>query len=189
MHNIEYETYPLDVDRRSVKEYWDDYVAKEDWREGATCLPNSIRWIEDGISDTYDEAEKRINKLDRGWYDQIAVKYKSYKPCKTKKFEKLRERLREAVNAVYEKKSKIHYSAKNVSSEFVGCKHCGSKIATKYIDSNLCPVCKTDLRPASVLQAIKKAEEKKDEIGKLMEAEEKKGKYEVLWLLKIEYHT
>lgn len=189
MHNIEFETYPLKVDRKDVERSWDEYVAHEDWQEGATCLPNHIRWIEDGISDSYDEAEKRIEKLDRHCYDQLAVKYKEYKPCKTKKYEKLRERFVEAFNALREKKEKVHYSAKNISSEYVGCRHCGSKIATKYIDTNVCPVCRTDMRPASVLQAIKKAEEKKNEIGKLLEAEQKKGKYEVRWLVKIEYHT
>ena len=109
MHNIEYSSYPLNVNRKEVKRQWDEVVSHEDWREGASSLPNPIRWIEDGISNSYDEAEERIKKIDNGWYDQIAVKYKNYKPCKTKKYEKLRERFAEAIKAVHEKKNKIHY--------------------------------------------------------------------------------
>ena len=189
MHNIEYSSYPLNVNRKEVKRQWDEVVSHEDWREGASGLPNPIRWIEDGISDSYTEAEERIKKLDNGWYDQIAVKYKRYKQCTTKKYQTLNDRLNLAYKSLQEKSNKIHYSAKNVSSEFIGCKHCGSKIATRYIDTNRCPVCRTELRPDSVLKSIKRAEEKVEEIRKQMAEEQKKAKYDICWLVKIEYHT
>lgn len=189
MHNIEYATYPLNVNRRKVEAEWDDYVAHEDWQEGACGLPNHIRWIEDGISDDYEDAEARIRKLDNHCYDQLAVKYKHHKQCTTKRYQTLKDRFDVACKSLREKKEKVHYSAKNVSSEFVGCKHCGSKLATKYIVSNCCPVCRADLRPASTLQGIERAEAKVEEIRKQMREEEKKAKYEICWLVKIEYHT
>lgn len=189
MHNIEYATYPLKVNRKSVERSWDNYVAHADWQEGATCLPNHIRWIEGGISDNYDEAMQRIKKLDNRCYDQLAVKYKHHKPCTTKRYQTLKDRLDVAYKSLREKKEKVHYSAKNVSSEFVGCKHCGSKLATRYIVSNHCPVCRADLRPASILQSIERTEAKVAEIRKQITEEENKAKYEICWLVKIEYHT
>ena len=188
-HNIRYEDYDLGINRKHVEESWDNYVAHADYGEGASGLPNPIRWIENGISESYNEAMARIEKLDDGWYDQIAVKYKSYHPCKTKKMDNLKLRLAEAEKSLREKAGKIHYSTENVTSEFVGCKHCGSRIATKFIRSNVCPVCGADLRPASTLETIKRAEEKVKEIKRQMVEEEKKAKYDVRWLVKIEYHT
>lgn len=188
-HNIMHETYPLGVNRKKVEASWDNYVAHADYGEGASGLPNPIRWIENGVSESYSEAEKRIEKLDDGWYDQLAVKYKEYQPCKTKKYLDLKTRLAEARKSYDEKVNRVHYSAQNVSSEFVGCKHCGSKIAVKYIKKNFCPVCGNDLRPASTLQNIENARKKVEDLEKQISIEESKAKYEIRWLLKIEYHT
>ena len=188
-HNIHHADYPLNVNRGKVQAEWDNYAAHEDWREGCSGLPNPIRWLEIGISETYQDAMKRIDEIDNGWYDQIAVKYKEYKPKATKKRQELELRLREAMSILTERRNKVHYAARNVSSEYIGCKECGSKIVVKYIKSNRCPVCGHDLRPASALEAIKRAEAKVTELQKKLDEESKKGKYEVRWLVKIEYHT
>ena len=188
-HNIMHRDYELNVNRNKVQKGWDDYVAHADYGEGATGLPNPIRWVENGISNSYEEAMERIEKMDNGWYDQIAVKYKSYKPCSTKKYNELKTRMHQAFDNYHEKMIRIHYAAENVKSEFITCKHCGSKIATKYIKTNICPVCRTDMRPQSVLQSIENAQKKHAELLRQMKEEEKKAKYEVRWLVKIEYHT
>ena len=36
----------------------------------------NLRVHDDYVADNYEEAEERINRLDRGWYDDHAVKYK-----------------------------------------------------------------------------------------------------------------
>ena len=188
-HNIMHEDYDLKVNKKSVQKSWDNYVAHADYGEGASGLPNPIRWIENGISESYGDAMERIEKLDNGWYDQIAVKYKDCKPCTTKKYQTLKTRLNDATISYNDKAGIIHYGPGRVSSEFIGCKHCGSKIATKYINSNACPVCGEDLRPASTLQSIANAKKKVEELKKQLAEEEKKAKYDVRWLVKIEYHT
>ena len=114
MHNIEYRNYPLNVNRKSVQKELDAYAAYEDRHEGCSGLYRDIRWIENGISENYDEAIKRIEINDREDYDQLAVKYKEYHPVKTKKLDTLRERFAEATKLLYEKERKIHYSAENV---------------------------------------------------------------------------
>ena len=186
-HNIMHSTYPLNVNRGRVQNEWDVYVSRADYGEGASGLPNPIRWIENGVCENYEEAEKRIEELDDGWYDQIAVKYKQYKPCTSKKYESLEHRLKEAYKILEERRNKVHYA--NVSSEFIGCKHCGSRISTKYIRGNYCPICRADLRPASILRIVKKQEEKVEELRKQLSEEKRKGKYDIYWLVKIEYHT
>ena len=190
MHNIVMNSYPLNVDREQVQKHWDEYAAREDWQEGCTGLYRPIRWIEDEISESYEEAEERISQIDHGDYDQLAVKFKEYKKGNSKKIEILAARLEEVRQGLRKRESVIHYSSDNVASEYVGCKHCGSRIATKYIKSNRCPVCGADLRPATVLNRIDIAKQRIAQLENQIKAEERKnGKYEVKWLVKIEYHT
>ena len=189
MHNIEYRNYPLNVNRKSVQKELDAYAAYEDRHEGCSGLYRDIRWIENGISENYDEAIKRIEINDREDYDQLAVKYKQYHPVKTKKLDTLRERFAEATKLLYEKERKIHYSAENVSVEFVSCRNCHSRFATKYLKTNVCPMCKEDLRPISTLENIENTRKKVAALKEQIKQEENKGKFDVRWLVKIEYHT
>ena len=80
---------------------------------------------------------------------------------------------------------------KGAKSKFVSCKKCGSKIATGYLHSNYCPVCREDLRPKSLLDSIKSMHDRRDELDKkIREATIKASKKAPLyWLVKIEYHT
>ena len=77
-HNIMYSTYPENVNRKSVQAEWDDYVAHEDWQEGASGLVNPIEWHNITFNNEED-AREWIDNHDKGWYRQIAVKYKQYK--------------------------------------------------------------------------------------------------------------
>lgn len=92
--------------------------------------------------------------------------------------------------------NKIHYEG--VKSQFISCKKCGSKLASKYIGKtirNTCPACYTDLRPASTLSAISNAKQKwekaKAELKKaeLKMQKTKESKAKIKWLVKVEYHT
>ena len=88
---------------------------------------------------------------------------------------------------------KIHY--KDVKSQYIGCKHCGSKINKDYLTQNHCPICRQDLRPQSVLDSIEKMKLKLVQLQEDIKKEEKKEqeKYkkraEEHWLVKIEYHV
>lgn len=49
------------------------------------------------------------------------------------------------------------------TSEYIGCKNCGSKLFRKYLTGNYCPLCKNDLRSATVIERLKKLNERKTE--------------------------
>lgn len=189
-HNVRMETYKENVNKEKVEKEWDAFVRHEDYEEGAHGLPARIRWI-DVVCDSYEEAEAYIEKHDRGWYDQLAVKYKSYRDFEpTKKYEALTLRCTEAERSLFELNSKVHY--RDVKSKFVSCRNCESKIATAYLKGNYCPVCHADLRPASLQERLKKLNDLCKKLNKELKEEEKKLKeknMEICWLLKIEYHT
>ena len=71
-HNVKHLDYHCSVSQRQVQKRLDNYVACEDWQEGASGLPNPIRWI-DRLCKSRDEAMEYIKSHDRGWYDCLAV--------------------------------------------------------------------------------------------------------------------
>lgn len=193
MHNVEYGEYEENVNKKRVQEYWDNYAAREDWEEGCSGLNGNIRWI-NYICESRDEAYEYIEAHDNGWYDQVAVKFKEYPEFKhTKKYDTLVDKLGEVQKKFNALESKVHYAG--VVSKFIGCKKCGSKIASAYIKSNYCPVCGEDLRPATVLKTVNNYKEKISQLQKEIKEEGKKiqKKMEkqatIKWLTKIEYHT
>lgn len=74
-HNVKYLDYHCSVSQRQVQNKLDNYVACEDYQEGASGLPRPIRWI-DRICKNRDEAMEYIQNHDSGWYDCLAVQYK-----------------------------------------------------------------------------------------------------------------
>jgi len=189
-HSVNYGTYEENVNKKKVQKEWDEYAANEDWQEGCSGLPNNIRWI-DYVCDSYEDAEKYIDDHDNGWYDQLAVKYRETVKPKTKGYQNLIEKRNTIYKTLEEKRNRIHYSSENTKSEFVGCKHCGSRLATKYIKSNTCPVCGTELRPVSTLNAIKTLEKSLKEINKKIKEMEVKAskKAKIKWFVKVEFHV
>ena len=99
----------------------------------------------------------------------------------------------QAITAYQELNRAFHF--KNHKSATVGCKNCGSKIALKYLRSNICPVCKEDLRPETTQKRIKALKEKADALidkrDSMECAERKKNlkKAETYWLVKTEFHV
>ena len=74
-HNIRHLDYHCSRSQREIQKRLDNFVACEDYEEGAVGLPNPIRWI-DRVCKNREEAEEYIKSHDRGWYDCLAVKYK-----------------------------------------------------------------------------------------------------------------
>ena len=192
-HNIIMRDYPENVNKKQIKAYWDNYVAEEDWQEGCSGLYGEIRWI-DHVCESYAAAEKYIKEHDRHDYDQLAVKYKCYAQVKpTQKYLTLKLRYQETYAKLNDLKSKVHTA--DMKSKLVTCTGCGSKLSTKYLRVNNCPLCKTDLRSQTVLNNIATLQQKYKELTKQVQEEERKlqerqkTKCEIRWLLKIEYHT
>ena len=129
-HNIMHEDYPLNVDKNRVQESWDEYVRHADWGEGASGLPNPIRWI-DRTFDNYEAARAFIEKEDEHhWYNCMAVKYKAvkYDSLRQSKRSKKEEELTAAIKAQMDNLNKIEKAAsiQNRTSEYIGCEKCGS---------------------------------------------------------------
>ena len=195
-HEIKYGIYPEDVNRGSVKNNWDNYVAHEDWQEGASGLVRPIRWIKDEILNSEEEAYDYIKKHDDGDYDQLAIRFRDtcIKPDTSKKYDALGKKLND-LKTEYQHKNSIAY-ATTVKSEYVGCKHCGSKLATRYIqNTNKCPLCHSDLRSPTTLANIKRLQERISNVEEQFKEEKEKLNKKLLksakikWLVKVEYHT
>lgn len=76
MHNIEYRSYNENVDQELVQKELDHYVAIVDYMKCSKGLGTKIRWLgKFDVCKNYEDAEKLIDKLDRGWYDCLAVRY------------------------------------------------------------------------------------------------------------------
>ena len=192
-HNVYTEIYDENVNKKNVQNFWDEKAARDDYEEGCSGLSQNIRWI-NYLCENEEEAEKYIKENDSGWYDQLAVKFKCYKNIKpSKALMELIRREKETVEKLNYTENNIHY--KNVKSSFVSCKKCGSKLATKYIKSNYCPMCNDDLRPNTTLSTIQRYKENLKEIRKRIKEEnlkiQKKNEKSatIKWLVKIEYHT
>jgi hypothetical protein len=187
-HNIEHYDYAENASKEKIQKDLNTYVSHRTWQEGGHGIPK-IRW-NDVVCESYEEAEKWIESHDSGWYDCLAVKYKEpvrdmVKPVKLVEIEK---KISETGTLYHQRSSVLYPKAR--TSEFIGCQNCGSRLASKYLNTNFCPVCKTDLRPETTLKAIhsakarwEKAQEDKEEYIK------KHSKKEIRWLVKIEYHT
>lgn len=192
-HEIRYGTYPLNCNKAGVKAEWDEVVRHEDYQEGASGLSSDIRWL-DVTLPTSGEAQKYIEKHDRGWYDCLAVKYLDFRKVKpSKKIEELEARFNDLGKRYQEKSTKFHFA--DVKSEFIGCKNCGSKIARKFLHGNRCPVCSVDMRPESTLNSIAAAKAAVEKAEANLAEEKRKyqkkceDKAEVRWLVKVEFHT
>lgn len=190
-HNINYCSYPENCNRRQLQADCDEVAIHEDWQEGCSGV-SPIRWLDNvGVCEDRDSAQAYIDKVDKGWYDCLAVRYKSPKgELKSKTLDTLEARQTEAYKKYTSLENKLHFEG--VKSSSVGCKNCGSKIATGYLKGNYCPVCRTDMRPQSTLDRIKSLKESYNSIRDKVTAERKKlteKNYVVKWLVKYEYHT
>lgn len=186
-HNIEYRDYPENVDKNEVYASINTYVHHATWEEGGSGIPR-IRWLSKEPLSSRDDAKSYIQEQDNLNYDCLAVRYrwavkhtKAYDEASAK-YQAAFQRWRKLYNAKY---------ADTVSSEYVGCKNCGSKLARKYLRSNNCPLCLADLRSKTTLDTIARAKATLDTREKeLAEAERKMNqKGQVRWLVKFEYHT
>lgn len=185
-HAIYHHTYPVTMSQQDIS----NEIGHNHYWESEGKAPGKIRFI-DVTLPNYEAALEYIEKHDRHWYDNLAVKYKAIPDGKTsKKLETLRAKL----STTYTEYRKLNESvpAKDFKAEFVGCRHCGSKISKKYIKSNYCPVCGKDMRSETLLKRLQTMQEKCEKLRADIKTEEhnlaeKYGK--LCWLVKIEYHV
>lgn len=196
-YNVEFFTYPEEVDRKKVEADLDAYVALKDWEESCSGLPNPIRWL-DIVCGTEEEAEEYIENHDNQDCDCLAVKFHvvPMEALKTKRYLDLLGQQSKAWNKYKDEDTEIRPQGQK--SVYVTCRTCGSKLTRHVLlqklgpGANFCPLCSADLRSPTVLKAIEKARDRYIQISAEVKEEEKraaKNNKEIRWLLKIEYHT
>lgn len=188
-HVTNYYNFNEDIDKNTVEAEINYEVEMETWREGGGGLPKSISWHNDTIYDNEQDAVKAIEKMDTGRYDQIAVKYKEYVPGKkTKALINKEKQVETLSNELYELDHKQYF--KNHKSKKITCKKCDSVINKDYIKRHWCPLCGNDLRSKTEIDKVEKKKEKLSDLKKQIKKMELKNskKYNVKWLVKIEYH-
>lgn len=189
MHNIEYGVYEENVNKSDIERKWQVYA-----RNNGDGLYGHIRWI-NMVFDSENKAREYIEKVDRGDYDQLAVKFREYPSdvYKSAKLDALNNKLQETSKKYRELSNTVHY--KNVKSQFVSCPNCSSKLNREFITRNNCPMCNVDMRPKSVLDKINSYQSNinaiKRDIADLKEQLETKAlkKARVMWFVKVEYHS
>lgn len=189
-YNIKYLDYPETASKRSIESKLGAFVETECHQECGKL--GKIRWLDHEPFNSYDEAEDYIHMMNNGWYDNLAVRYKS--PSEESQTYKDLRRREDILQHKLEALDKKNYF-ENAKSTYIGCKGCGSKISRTHLicklKPNLCPVCGADLRPATILEQIEKYRTSIESVKKKQEEEKKKiaQKGKVRWLVKIEYHT
>lgn len=186
MHNIHYFDYELGANKTKIQKSLDDYAERRS--DGGCGLPNRIEWT----SKKFDSYEKAMEYIDsrHGWYEQIAVQYLDTDSAKkSAKALEIEKRVKELTDEFMTRKNTFHF--KDVKSEYIGCKHCGSKISSKYLNSNFCPICHSDMRPPTALNRIENSRKKLKDAEKRLNDEimKQKSKMKYRWLVKIEYHS
>jgi ribosomal protein L37E len=192
-HNVEFYTYPVTKKQAAIENELQAYARRRTWEEGGGGLPSSIRWYND-VCDDYDSAHDFISNHDKGWYDQVAVKYRHFdKPLNSKKLDELKAQLRDTAQKLRELESKVAF--KEFKAQYISCKNCGSKLNKDFIKRNNCVVCGYDMRSDTTKSTIARLAEKVKTLEKSVREEEKKlaqkkaKEAKEYWLVKIEYHT
>lgn len=144
---------------------------------------------DDIICDSYEQAKEKINLLDRGWYDDHAVKFKD--KSKSKPTKQMQDLIARTLKCKADKEKYLaDHSVRMHRSEMIGCKNCGSKIARNYLRSEKCPVCGKDLRADYILERLKKYDEGIKQLSDRYEElkRKQKGDFPIKWLVKVEVH-
>lgn len=196
--NVEYRTYKNDkkFDRKMTETELNYYVSCEAYREGAHGLPCCIKWRDDikpflTMSEAQDYIEDVLAANNR--YTCVAVRFygaDSADEKADKMFNDLIKRKCES-SAKYDALSKDLY-IKTLSSKTITCKECGCGIPTARWNSNFCPVCRTDIRPASLRARVEKGRKDLEEMNKKLEVrsgEIGRKLNKTYWFVRIAYHT
>ena len=182
-HITQYFTYGEKTSKEKISAELNSYVSLRTQKEGGGGI-GKIRWME-GEKYVYpceEDAKDAISRLDKGWYDCIAVKFR-----KVEENRDLQAKACAAWAAYHEAEKAV--VAKSFKAQLVGCKKCGSRLNREYLKSNYCPLCGTDMRSETELHRIQRLREKAEAAEKkITEAQRKSKKGKVYWLVKIEWH-
>ena len=190
MHNIcRFICDDTEKAKKNVVKHIDEYVDEE-----GSELYSNIRFINSAPLADIDEADKKIDELDTGAYDQLAVRFYDYeKPKETKKLINARKKMEDANENSRLLRQKLINDFLKAKSKQVTCKKCDSKLTRSYLRTCTCPVCSSNLLSDNSISRIENANKKHEDLQNayqnLYKEESKKGKRSIKWRIKIEYHT
>lgn len=177
MH-VEYFTFGLDTNR-------DEVFLDMSERFGSRFRERGIRWLdEESILGDQRSAEKRIEVIDAGHGDNIAVRYVETKKPLDEEMKRLNHEVVEAGLKYFDLNDRVR--ARVSGESYVECTRCKSKIASGCIKTNRCPVCGHDMRTKEELEEIEAANlvwRIKRNVAEMYVKEH--GEKTVMWLVKI----
>jgi hypothetical protein len=186
MHNIHYITCDENANRKGImadiaehaREDGDGYSSRFTWHDNIPPY------------ESYEKAEEAIKMLDRGFYDDHAVRFYDY--SKAEKTAKMAEYEAKVIE-LWEGKKKYaqEHSVHTFQAKFIGCPKCESKLNKQYFRGNNCPLCQTSLLSKTTLDKLKWYDEKIADYRNRIEEEKRKQKKKAVikWLIKYEYHS
>lgn len=192
--------YPADVDRREVYSAFNYQILHSTWDEGGHAL-DGITWLWDysplkNADKAKEFLEKRLFASRHTGTNGIAVRYLQAPGQKESKALKDLHAKRAVAAAHLLKLDREIYPA-SLSTAFFSCRECGSRInREKFLgkgltNHNMCPVCGKDLRPATTLKRIERAQATVDKLDEKVTAEQNRVNQkhgEVRWLVMATYH-
>ena len=193
-HNPTYRNYSFKCKPKEIEAGIAEFVRHACWQEGGSLSP--IKWMENKIFNSYEEAEEWLDKTDNGWYDNRAVVYLDTSTISkpSKKLEDIERRLKEWRQRKSDIRSTYHFAEAKVS--LIGCKSCGSKIAVEYMRTrNDCPVCRKSMLSDTKLKQLERADDMIAHLQKDYDTEKAVihnkllNKAEKRWLVYFDYHT
>lgn len=141
----------------------------------------------------YESAESMLSALytEYGRKCNYGIRYYENEDIKeTKKLQILRVRISDVENKIKEYSGK--HSVMAFKAEYIGCPGCGSKLKKNLLKTEVCPLCKTDMRSATTKDTLCKYNEKLKDLKKQAKEEEKKLKQkkqksaDVMWIIHAE---
>lgn len=192
--------YPADVDRREVYSAFNYQILHSTWDEGGHEL-DGITWLWDSAPLANEDKAKKF--LEKRLFASkctgtcgIAVRYlQAPVQMESKTLKDLRTKRAVAAAHFIELDREIYPMSLNTA--FFSCKTCGSRINREQflnrsaINNNVCPVCGKDLRPATTLKRIERAQAAVDKLDEKVTAEQNRVNQkhgEVRWLVMATYH-
>ena len=198
-HECRVLTFDAKATKEQIRKRCDAWAADHvDRRETSrTTLVNPIQFTSQ-IFESEGEAEQFLNTT-FGDYRMLAVRFKrptGKVPQPTQRLMAVRKRVQD-ITARLQKYQKPHYAG--VKSKTIGCKNCGSALATAYCGKtygNNCPVCRADLRPPSTLDEIeiaqkqlKAAQKELIQLEREFQAKQTSRGYDLCWAVACEVHN
>lgn len=162
--------FPVDTTRESMLQRILEKTYRE--RMEPMCMPILLKKNVPVLT-SRQEAEKYMeeNNLDNSRDYSYGVRFLHHdKDANSAKREDLIRRIMETSK----KKTEFDksHSVRTFKAEYIGCPSCGSKLKRTLLNSDLCPLCRTDMRSKTVHDSLIKYDEKIESLRKQVEEEE-----------------